>query len=304
MSTPLLPDDVREHIQRFFGDRGRAWIAALPELVADLARRWDLRIGDQAYGGGSHSLVVPATRADGTAAVLKLPVQDEENRNEAVALRLYAGEGATLLYEADAATGALLLERLVPGTPLYRHPDREYAIDVACALLCRLRRPLPAGHPFRPVPDLVDDWHRNVAAALERYGDPIPPAVLREVLAAIEALAAPAGEAVLVNRDAHMLNILAAEREPWLLIDPKPLAGEPAFDGGWLLLDQLRDMPVRTPADARRLSRRIADGLGVDPSRVRAWALARAAENVVWHLNERRDPDLYLSIATALADAP
>src|SRR5262245_51036971 len=105
----------------FFGARGRAWMEALPGVVADLERRWELRLGARAYGGGSHSLVLPVTRSDGAPAVLKVPVLDAENRREADALRAYAGDGAALLYAADEASGALLLERLEPGTPLIHH---------------------------------------------------------------------------------------------------------------------------------------------------------------------------------------
>ena len=34
---------------------------------------------------------------------------------------------------------------------------------------------------------------------------------------------------MLVNQDLHADNILSATREPWLVIDPKPLAGEREF---------------------------------------------------------------------------
>src|SRR5262249_9312364 len=119
------------------------------------------------------------------------------------------------------------------------------------------------------------------------------------VLAAVESLLAPAGPDLLVNRDAHLLNILAAEREPWLLIDPKPLVGEAAFDGGWLLIDLLlRDL---TAGRARGLAARVGDGLGVDAGRVRAWALVRSAENVYWDLDQGDDPAVSLALVAALA---
>jgi streptomycin 6-kinase len=119
------------------------------------------------------------------------------------------------------------------------------------------------------------------------------------VLAAVESLRFPAGPELLVNRDAHLLNILAAGREPWLLIDPKPLAGEAAFDGGWLLIDVL--LADVTAANARRQAARIGDGLGVDADRVRAWALVRSAENVFWELAGGDDGAVSLALVAALA---
>lgn len=299
----LLPVDVRDNVLRVFGERGRAWVDGLPEVVAELVARWRLRLeAPRGYGGGTHSLVVAVARAGGGPAVLKVPVQDEENRAEAAALRLYAGDGAVLLYEADTASGALLLERLDPCAALIDHPDRDMAIDVACALLRRLRRPAPAGHPFPLVLELVRGWSRAIDAARTRHGRPLlsGPAE-RATEAALEALATPARGEVLVNRDGHLGNIVAARREPWLLIDPKPLVGEPAFDAGWLLIDLVRATP--TPEAGERLVGRVGEGLGVDPERARAWALLRAVDNALWDIELGSDPAEYLAIATAFAGA-
>src|SRR5437870_1785512 len=95
-----LPDDVRVSVLRFFGDDARAWIEALPGIAAALADRWGLTLG-RPYGGGSHALVLAATRSDGTPALLKVPAQDDENRAEAAALSCYQGDGAVLLYDSD-----------------------------------------------------------------------------------------------------------------------------------------------------------------------------------------------------------
>ncbi|HEY4025939.1 MAG TPA: aminoglycoside phosphotransferase family protein [Candidatus Dormibacteraeota bacterium] len=300
----LLPDGVRDNVLRVFGDRGRDWVEALPGVVADLVERWELRLAaPRAYGGGTHSLVLPVIRAGGVPAVLKVPVRDDENRDEAAALRCYAGDGAVLLYEADAESGALLLERLerlARCAALIDHPDREMAIDVACALLRRLRRPPPAGHPFPLVRDLVLRWSEAIPTLWANGDQPLTAPLERETMAALDALGEPDGAEVLVNRDAHLGNIIGAQREPWLLIDPKPLVGEPAFDGGWLLIDLLR---APTPGAAGRLAHRVGAGLGVEPDRVRMWALLRVIENVLWDIQLGADPAESLELAAALAGA-
>ena len=158
---------------------------------------------------------------------------------------------------------------------------------------------MPADHPFPRVPALVRHWAATLPAGQARHGEPVPARELASVLAAVESLRVPAGLDVLVNRDAHLLNILAAEREPWLLIDPKPLVGEAAFDGGWLLIDLLlRDLSA---GQARGLAARVGGGLGVDAGRVRAWALVRSAENVYWDLDQGDDPAVSLALVAALA---
>jgi len=89
-------------------------------------------------------------------------------------------------------------------------------------------------------------------------------------------------EQVLANRDYHLWNILAARREPWLLIDPKPLVGEPAFDTAHFLRTVVPEGLDRAVVD--QLVDRLAAELDLDAERVRAWALVRSVDDVLWGL--------------------
>lgn len=112
-----IPDGLAAGQLEFNGARGRAFLDALPGLAARFLERWELR----RTGPGMHgvtALVLPVVRADGTAAVLKLVLPDEENAGEALALRAWDGRGCVRLLEHDAGSGALLLERLDEGRPL------------------------------------------------------------------------------------------------------------------------------------------------------------------------------------------
>lgn len=261
-----VPDELRRTVIAWFGDDGRRWCDAAPAVAERLIDTWELRPGATLHGA-THALVLACTRADGSPAVLKLPFVDQENRAEAEALRLYDGDGAVRLLEHDPACGALLLERLVPGTPLLDLPDRTQALDIACGLLRRLRRLPPKVHHFPRLRDLAAAW----AADFSRVGQgPFVHAAARA-----RELGAWDGEEVVVNRDAHLGNVLSAGREPWLLIDPKPVVGDPAFDGAFLLLRNL-DAPTPDPIE------RIARGLAVDAGRLRGWALLRAVDNIRW----------------------
>ena len=254
----------------------------LPGLVGRIAADWQLTIG-RAHRGGSHALVADVRLADGSLAVLKVPYIDVENREEPDALKLYDGDGAVRLLRCDGS-GAMLLERLVPGTPLENYSDAEEALDIACRLLRRLRQPPGARHPF----PLVVDEARHWAAEIEGVSQRIPADLSDQARRVAGNLLAPVGEDMLVNRDVHLENILAAEREPWLLIDPKPLVGEAAFDAGFLLIDRLRSNP--TPEAAARLIPQLAAGLGVQARRVRDWGLLRSVVNAAWFPRPRRRP--------------
>jgi streptomycin 6-kinase len=263
------------------GEAGRAWLDALPGIVADLQRRWGLRLGPP-FEGGCVGYVAPAERRDGTQAVLKVSFVDDETRHEADALALWDGDGAVRLLDADPARGAMLLERLVPGRSLSDHPDRDEAVSLACGLLRRLWRPVPEEHPFMLVQDLAMGLAQALPADFDRFGRPFEVALVEEAAALCVDLAASTEPRVLVNRDFHLGNVLSAQREPWLAIDPKPLAGERVFDTGHLLRSTLPEELDR--AAVGRLVRRLADELQLDPERVRAWALVRSVDDALWPL--------------------
>ncbi|MFI5001477.1 MAG: aminoglycoside phosphotransferase family protein [Reyranellales bacterium] len=263
----------------WFGEKGRIWCDALPGSVAHLSKKWKLSTG-AAYDSATHALVLECVRADGSLAVLKLPFVDDENRAEADALRLYDGDGAVRLLDHDPTTGAMLLERLVPGTALVDLADRDSALDIACAILRRLRRPAPPAHRFPLLRDLADAWTVDLPAAQNRLSHPLPGQIVNEAAQLAHDLGSEDGENFVVNRDAHLGNFLAARREPWLLIDPKPVVGEAAFGGSFLLLANLEENATRAITSA--LVERISDRLGVDPRRLRVWAQVRAVDSALW----------------------
>jgi streptomycin 6-kinase len=274
-------------------------MAGLETVVARLVGEWGLDDLGVPYAGGSHSLVAPVSLRNGSQAVLKVLLVDDENRLEAEALKLYDGGGAVRLFAFDDRSGAMLLEQASPGTSLENHPDRAAAIEIGCALLRRLRRRAPACHAFTLATDKAREWSRGFDAALEQTSDPVARWLLAGAGVAIRELTSNSMPAYLVNRDTHLGNVLAARREPWLLIDPKPLVGDPAFDAGYLVDWLLGDDP--SVARGEWIVSTVAAALDVEQARVRTWALVRAMDNYLWSLDEHRDdPTPYLREAAAL----
>lgn len=278
---------------------GRRLLAELPAVVTDLCERFGVTWIGPPWAGGWVGYVVPATLRDGSGAVLKLSLSDEECVREADALELWAGDGAVRLLDRVREPNAMLLERCEPGTPLIEHPDRDAAISIACGILRRLERPLGEGHGFMPVTELARRYATWIPEEFARLGRAFDPALAGQAAALCAAFATDTSPPHLVNRDFHLANVLAAQREPWLAIDPKPLAGERAFDTGHLLRDLLDD-PLDPPR-VGTLVARLAAELELDPERIRRWALVRSVENALWCLQDGDAPEWDVAVAAELA---
>ncbi|MEE1822341.1 aminoglycoside phosphotransferase family protein [Streptomyces sp. BE20] len=285
------------------GEEGRRWVAELPDRVAAQLARRDLTLERILDPGGSLSLVAYVHRDDLSPAVLKIGLRTPETAREPDALAVWAGRGAVLLLEADPAEGVLLLERLHGEIPLRSLAEPKAMLE-ATSLLHRLWVPLPEGHPF----PLLADRTAGTTEALHRHrglpGAGEADTLVTEALETAEGLTASATEEFLLHGDFHHGNVLAADRAPWLTIDPRPLAGERAYDLARLTLDRADTLigSPGVPAAVRRRLHQLADALEVDRERLRGWTLVRAVELGLGALAADRRPDaeLYLEFAGAL----
>lgn len=247
-----------------------AWLERLPAIVAALMERWSLTLLPPLVGGeGTCSWIAPVKRVDGSSALLKLSMPHMEGRDEIPGLRFWSGSPTVKLFESDEEVGAMLLERCLPGTSLREDPEPEQDLVVA-GLLRRLWRVPPARHPFRPLSTLTEYWRECTLTDADRWSDA---GLVREGLRLLDELPRTAPAQVLLATDLHAGNILRAEREPWLVIDPKPFVGDPAFDATQHLFN-CRERLVANPVG---VIRRLADLLDVKQERVRLWMIARAA---------------------------
>jgi streptomycin 6-kinase len=248
---------------------GRDWLHQLPRRRAACSERWQLVL-EAPYPNAFVSVVYPATRHDGTLVALKIQYPHRESDHEHDALRLWNGEGAVRLLDYDTDHHALLIERCLPGTPL-SSAGADAALSVYSSLLPRLW--IPAGSPFTALADEAAEWLRTLPAAWERAGHPVDIRLLDLALESLEQLRTTQGPQVLVHQDLHAGNILRARREPWLAIDPKPLAGEREFS----LAPIIRGAELgHSRADVVRHLDTLSTDLGVDRERARLWALGQA----------------------------
>ena len=211
-----------------------AWMAELPRIVHDVARRWSLNVGRPFQPGGQTSWVAPARGPTGDRVVLKIGWPHDEAIHEPHGLRAWKGDGVVLLLDAmvsDDVT-AFLLESCEPGRALTQGlPPAEQDVIVT-GLLQRLWIEPPAGHSFRTLQAMCDRWADEYEEKYRARGRTarLEPGLSRAGMALLRGLPATAERAVLLFTDLHPDNVLAAQREPWLAIDPKPYVGDPSYD--------------------------------------------------------------------------
>ena len=229
--------------------------------------------------------------------MLKLTWPAERSVDEARALAAWRGRGAVLLLEADAESGALLLEWLDATRTLDRLELRD-AAQVAGRLLRRLAIRAPEG--VRPPRDVAGDIGVSLQGRQERLGRPVPEGWLATASGLAHELGANAGDR-LVHADLHYGNVLAGNRKPWLAIDPKPVAGDPEHavpELLWTRVDELEDAEA-----IRRLLAVLAGSGQLEVEKARGWAIARCVDYWLWGLENglTEDPKRCRRILAALA---
>jgi streptomycin 6-kinase len=252
-----------------------AWLDTLPATVRDLERRWRVAVGEPFQPGGATAWVAPVTDIDGEESVLKLLWPHPEAAHEADGLRLWAGQGAVLLHAVEDLdhTVALLLERCRPGTALSSEPEPDQDVVIG-GLLRRLWVEPTTDHRLRPLEAMCKQWADDFEAKAATGRSRLDPGLARAGIELFRLLPTDAERTVVLCTDLHAQNVLAAHREPWLIIDPKPHVGDPTYD----VLQHILNCPDRLQSDPIGLSRRMADLAGLDPERTLLWLFARCVQ--------------------------
>ncbi|MGZ4132669.1 MAG: aminoglycoside phosphotransferase family protein, partial [Actinomycetota bacterium] len=264
-------DGFRQRLSAQMGEDAAAWLATLDGFVQTLEARWELELGDP-YPRSQVGWTVRAIRHGEEPCVLRIAYPDGWFLEETEALRRWNGEGAVRLL-ADDANGAQRVERCEPGT----------ALDVAAGVAERLWA--ADGTGIATVAEETLEWARTMPGRHALMGRPFERSLVDEAVALIRDLAASQPERVLLHGDLTVEHILASDREPWLAIGPKPLAGERAFDVTSLIRDRREALVASADGGRAQLQRRfdrLSERLDLDTQRLKSWTVAVSVDDALW----------------------
>ena len=244
--------------------------------MTDVQERWSLTVGEPFQPGGQTAWVAPARRGTDPDLVLKVAWRHPEAAHEAHGLLEWDGDGTVRLDAAedyDDETVVLLLERCRPGTELSARSEPEQDVVIA-GLLQRLWREPALGHPYRSLQSMCEWWADEYEKKPAAAHAVLDHGLARAGIELFRTLPTTADQALLLCTDLHAGNVLAAKREPWLIIDPKPYVGDPTYD----VLQHLLNSSQRLHADPHGLVYRMADLTGLERDRLLQWLFARCVQ--------------------------
>ncbi|MGW0962023.1 aminoglycoside phosphotransferase family protein [Streptomyces gelaticus] len=261
------------------GEPGAAWLAELPRIVGELLGRWECAPDGEVVHGGV-GLIVPVRRPAEGAAVVKVSFPHPGNVHEPDAFAAWGGRGAVLLHERDDEHFAMLLERVGSST-LAEVEEGDEVMRIAGRISHRLAVPAPPALPR--LRELADAWEAELHRDAKQLTHTLSRYVVDAALATLRELGRDQPD-ILIHGDLHARNVLCADREPWLAVDPKGYAGDPAYDAGTLLKSRAPALIAASdlPKALRRGLQVFADAAEVDRERARRWAQFHAVQAAFW----------------------
>lgn len=316
-----LPAEFISTITNTFGEDGEFLLNNLPSLIEETSARWSLTdvqpvpmlsYNFVAFAKRPSPLTPPPLRfASGAvvprregSVVLKIGVPRDELTSELAALRLFNGESACRLIEADEEKGFLLLERLFPGEMLVTLKDDEEATHIAAEVMKRIWRPgfdIPDAAKFIKLSDWFDGLKELRKMFNGRTG-PLNEKIVDRVEKSVSDLLAENQNPVLMHGDFHHYNVLSSERG-WLIIDPKGVIGPACYEVGPLLINPWGELIHLNglPQITKRRIDILHEHLGFERERIHAWGLAHAILSVWWSLESNTGWEYAAAFAEMMA---
>jgi len=243
-----IPKALSQRLSR--SPEGSAWLNGLPQAVEEVMERWALTLGAALTEHATCSWVARCTTQEGDPAVLKLGLPHMEAAHEIDGLLFWAGRPTVHMLNHDRHHNALLLECCEPGRSLHSLPEEKQ--DVVLADLLRELWHSPEAPPvFRPISDMLHAWSTQ---ARQNALPDTDIGLLEEGSRLLAELTRTSTNTSLLATDLHAGNVLRAERRPWLVIDPKPFVGDPAYDATQHLLNAMGRLTTRPHQTVERFA--------------------------------------------------
>ena len=262
--------------------------AAGDEAIRRHLGRWELDLVGAAWSTPSSRLARVRRRADGSLAVLKVPLVDEERVGSRV-LHWWSGDGAAPVLDADA-DGVVLMTHAEDHGASLAAPARSAsppgwgsdlrAMQTLVEVAQRLHRHPQVEVPAGVVP--LRQWFRELFARADQVGG-----FLARAAAVADALLDDPRDGRVLHGDIHHENVLwFGPGLGWLAIDPKGLLGEPAFDFANILTNPGRATMLR-PGRLLSHVELIAASTGIERERLLRWVVAWSGLSAAWQRSLR-----------------
>lgn len=291
-----LPEQFVCNIKGLHGAHGEKWLADLPNISAEISRKWSLKFV-KTFPNLTFNLVAACVNEKRENAVLKICVPEENPPifNEKNALEAFGGRGAVRVLNFDDNLCAMLLERAAPGKTLREifPPGNLRAVETAVDVMKKLPRQPPRKSEF----PLLEEWTNDLSKARKTKFEPRAVEKARRIFADFRQ---PFKKRLLLHGDVHTDNIISAAREPFLLIDPKGCVGEIGFEIAVFLNDFVSWTNYLTnQKDVLNCAvGKFSEGFGLESKEIYRWAFAQAVLAAWWMFADfGRDWENYLACA-------
>lgn len=246
------------------------------ERLAERARAWSVAVDETRE---TETSLIAFGRRGEVPVVLKVLRRECDEWRAGEVLAAFGGGGVVCVHEH--VPGAMLLERLTPGTPLVELAlagrDDE-ATDIVADVIRRMS-PSAGVAGFAT----VEGWGKAFARYQAGGDRRIDRALVEQGERVFLDLCATQRETRLLHGDLQHYNVLFDAHRGWLAIDPKGVVGEVEYELGAALRNPVERPELFAGATvAKRRVKRYEAALGVDGGRVLAWGFAQAVLSAIW----------------------
>src|SRR5262245_33447705 len=267
----------------------------LGRRVEERVRTWRVAVEHRTE---TESSVLLFGRRDDRPVVLKIVKHGGDEWTSGAVLEAFDGNGVVRVL--DHAGGALLLERLSPGTPLTRlvvSGDDHGATAILADVMRRMSPRLPPTGAAT-----VEEWGKAFARHATGHDSSIPQPLLAEAERLYASLCRSQSRIRLLHGDLHHDNILHDTGRGWVAIDPKGVVGELEYETGAALRNPLGHPGVFTdPSVIARRADQLAQALELDAGRILGWAFAQAVLSAIWTVEDGLAFEPHGAVRVALA---